>query len=1485
MRALFSRKKVFPELYLEVFNENYYRQVYSDEIGSGSPKKHFLKNIDSLKFDPSPLFNMEQIAEDTGLSAVDIMEKLCTDEKFSSESQSVSLALFRYFKIKIKKKLLKDICKSKDLVDSEFYLSNYPDVGKTWIPPHIHYSLFGCKEGRWPTADFDTLYYLKRYDDVRELDINPFVHFCEFGNTEGRFGNAQQERIWQQKKDYEEKLERARVFDAEFYLDEYPDVKSAGIAPLEHYSESGEAELRRPNELFHPEYYLNENEDVRKGGLSAFAHFREFGWKEKRNHFPDEAYLEQFNAEREKARLELEEKELQERLEQEELEKQKQLEREAEEAREREAEAARNRELTERLSHLEYELEQARAKELYVEPVVPAEIVFDKEYYLNENPDVAAAGIDPEGHYFSAGEAEGRCPNQYFSPTYYNRLSADVRVAGISPFAHFKDFGFWEGRSGQSETLRASAQQKKPLLFVGHDGIQAGSEVVLLEVIKWFYNHTDRKIKTLLLSPGPLASQYAKYSDCYVLPEYQVDSAEDLSSFLNADFEFCYINTVVAGCLFTMLEESGIQLSGSVITHVHEMEKVIRENESSFELLKAHTSHYISASPASSRDLAEHFGVDPSDISTVPAFIRIIDPEGVRRGELRQKTRDELGLPESAYVVAGCGTVYWRKGPDIFLDSAKALCPENPELHFVWIGPGPDLDETTASIPDDLKDRIHFVGSKDHASELLACADLFFLSSREDPFPLVVMEAAQHGVPSLCFDEATGITDFIQGDAGYIIPKIDTNDAIEALRSILSDRADVSLKGQQARARVLEQYTSEKQCLNIFSIIKEHSDYIPSVSVIVPFYNHEKFVGERLDTVLGQSIKDIEVILMDDLSTDSTVEVASAYLTDPRVRMEANKVNSGSPFKQWKKGMDLSSSDLVWIAEGDDACDLNFLSTLLPYFDDEMMAIVSAKTEIIDEHSTLKAGVLMPYLDSAYQDKYRSSFKLDGYEAISQDLGAVCTLVNASAMVLRKSTVMPDVLDEAGEFKMCGDWYLYISMLKQGKLAYDVNTTNYFRRHSASQVNKVEGTDVYFMERYRITEYAVKNFFVDRKLLTKAFKAMDGEWERFQHKPKSKDYEDYYDKAKLKKLAKYSKKHGTHVAFYVHGMFFSKGGIERLVADIANYLAERGYKVTIFCRQWGKASRSVYPLYDDVDVVGAFDENNQEVSIKNLRAELLNRDVDLFIPMLSEWLFAPIVAAVENTGIPVVASEHNDPWKIEELWWSHEDRKECFSKVDKIHLLLDGFKASLPEDLQERVTVIPNGINMPDEVAEYSDSQRQPKIVAVGRLADQKRFDRLVQAVALVQNDLRSLGWQIEIWGEGQLRSDLESQIDTSGVADLVALKGVTADIGSELNKAALCVMPSEFEGFGIALAEAMSFGLPSLAFKDCNGPNELISHNKNGYLVSDVEELSQKLIELIQDDKKRESMSKAALRMCKKYDKDKVFKQWETLVHSFEKR
>src|SRR5215469_12732659 len=103
---------------------------------------------------------------------------------------------------------------------------------------------------------------------------------------------------------------------------------------------------------------------------------------------------------------------------------------------------------------------------------------------------------------------------------------------------------------------------------------------------------------------------------------------------------------------------------------------------------------------------------------------------------------------------------------------------------------------------------------------------------------------------------------------------------------------------------------------------------MPTVSVIVPNYNHARYLRQRIESVLGQKYQDFEVILLDDCSTDNSREILESYRNDPKVRVVFNATNSGNVFKQWNKGVRMAGGRYVWIAESDDYADAGFLSRL-----------------------------------------------------------------------------------------------------------------------------------------------------------------------------------------------------------------------------------------------------------------------------------------------------------------------------------------------------------------------------------------------------------------------------------------------------------------------------------------------------------------------------------------------------------------------------
>ena len=224
---------------------------------------------------------------------------------------------------------------------------------------------------------------------------------------------------------------------------------------------------------------------------------------------------------------------------------------------------------------------------------------------------------------------------------------------------------------------------------------------------------------------------------------------------------------------------------------------------------------------------------------------------------------------------------------------------------------------------------------------------------------------------------------------------------------------------------------------------------MPKVSVVVPNYNHARFLRQRLDSIVAQTFQDFELILLDDCSTDESRTILAEYARDPRARLELNEANSGSPFKQWNKGVRLARGKYVWIAESDDYADARFLERLVPVLDGNAKAqFVFCKSWQLGSDGELQGFAMTPYPEDKH-DRWAADFAADGREECSRYMVRACYVQNASAVLFRR-----DAYEQAGgadeSLRICGDWKMWCSLLLRGGMAYVAEPLNYFRMHGAS---------------------------------------------------------------------------------------------------------------------------------------------------------------------------------------------------------------------------------------------------------------------------------------------------------------------------------------------------------------------------------------------------------------------------------------------------
>jgi glycosyltransferase involved in cell wall biosynthesis len=248
---------------------------------------------------------------------------------------------------------------------------------------------------------------------------------------------------------------------------------------------------------------------------------------------------------------------------------------------------------------------------------------------------------------------------------------------------------------------------------------------------------------------------------------------------------------------------------------------------------------------------------------------------------------------------------------------------------------------------------------------------------------------------------------------------------------------------------------------------------MPKVSIIVPSYNHARFLRRRIDSVFQQTYQDFEVILLDDCSLDNSQEIISSYISDPRARVEFNTANSGSTFKQWNKGVGLARGEYIWIAESDDFSDTRFLERLVGVLDAEPdVAFVYCRSWRVSEGDVVE-GFGDSYLVDLQSSRWTGDYLADGHEECRKYFVRYNIVPNASAVVLRKA-IYEQVGGADESYRLNGDWKLWSSMALAGNVAYLSEPLNYFRYHDESVRGRDKLLDVAAVESLRVVHWLLQ---------------------------------------------------------------------------------------------------------------------------------------------------------------------------------------------------------------------------------------------------------------------------------------------------------------------------------------------------------------------------------------------------------------------------
>ncbi|WP_106409327.1 glycosyltransferase, partial [Teichococcus deserti] len=340
------------------------------------------------------------------------------------------------------------------------------------------------------------------------------------------------------------------------------------------------------------------------------------------------------------------------------------------------------------------------------------------------------------------------------------------------------------------------------------------------------------------------------------------------------------------------------------------------------------------------------------------------------------------------------------------------------------------------------------------------------------------------------------------------------------------------------------------------------ASYQPLVTVIVPNFNHARFLPQRIDSILKQGYQNFELLILDDASTDDSVAVIERYrqANPDKIRVLANTQNSGNVFRQWQRGIAEAKGELIWICESDDFAEPDFLESLVPAFLDDSVMIGFGRIQFADRDGKPYPG-LDGYRERAEPGIWAAPLVRPAKAWFDHAFGVNNVIPNVGGCLIRNQPIEDTIWQEATTYKILGDWYLYAMLGRGGRLAFEPQAVTYFRQHGDNTSVSSFTTAAYYVEHERLV-----------RLLRQRWGIPDATVERFANGVRAQF--DYARAANslgaLERVfdidrALTTPRSQRHVLMVILGFYL--GGGELFPIYLANQLVREGHTVSVLALQ------------------------------------------------------------------------------------------------------------------------------------------------------------------------------------------------------------------------------------------------------------------------------------------------------------------------------
>jgi O-antigen biosynthesis protein len=617
------------------------------------------------------------------------------------------------------------------------------------------------------------------------------------------------------------------------------------------------------------------------------------------------------------------------------------------------------------------------------------------------------------------------------------------------------------------------------IVCVSHDAYFHGAQILALNLVKTLATRFNYLVDVILCGPGPLTSEFeavARVHD-FSSPELTREAkAARIQQLYDQGARIAICNTSVVGETVELLKLAGF----SVVSLIHELPGLIQSYglEASIERIARHADKVVFAATL----VRDKF----IPISGLPRQRAIVQPQGLfaanehfgRRHSARRELREQLGLGERTRIVLAIGYADHRKGVDLFVDVGILSAAELEDAVFVWVGhhERTAFDDARAKVERaGLKDRFVFPGAVRNSDLFLAGADAYLMTSREDPFPNVVIQALDAGLPVIGFEGAGGFVELLERGCGVLVPLGDTAAMAGALLRLLRSPAETQRLANAGREILAREFSFVNYTRSLVELVRPPGK---RVSVVVPNFNYARYLPARLQSIVRQTYPPHEVLFLDDCSSDDSIAIAERVLhaSGLSYRILTNEVNQGT-YRQWLRGFHEATGELIWIAEADDDCAPNLLERLVARFDSPDVTLAYCESRQIDGNGRQIAPNYHAYTADVSPTKWRADYVRRGVDEIRDTLVVKNTIPNVSAVVMRRGDTSA-VEQKLSGLRNAGDWLLYVHLLQHGNIAFVSESLNAHRRHSAgvtigrgglNLMREILMVQQYVLERYGIS--------------------------------------------------------------------------------------------------------------------------------------------------------------------------------------------------------------------------------------------------------------------------------------------------------------------------------------------------------------------------------------------------------------------------------